>query len=74
MKTSLYLALIALSTTISISAHAIPPFPPSSSVKEPLVIICSNLNSFNQEDLVELGNLQIISFDEITSEICTTIK
>lgn len=74
MKTSLYIALIALTTTVSISAHAIPPIPPSFASNEPLVITCRDLNSYDEEELAELDNLEIISFDELTREICTTEK
>lgn len=74
MKASLYIALIALTTTLSISAHAIPPIPPSTAANEPVVITCRDLNSYDEEDLVELDNLKIISFDELTREICTTKK
>ena len=72
MKASLYIALIALTTTLSISAHAIPPIPPSTAANEPVVITCRDLNSYDEEDLVELD--KIISFDELTREICTTKK
>jgi hypothetical protein len=74
MKASLYIALIALTTTVSISAHAIPPIPPSSAAKAPVVITCRDLNSYDEEDLAELDNLEIVSFDELTREICTTEK
>lgn len=74
MKTSLYMALIALSTTVSISAHAIPPVPPSPATKAPVVITCRDLNSYDEEDLAALDNLEIVSFDELTREICTTEK
>ena len=74
MKASLYVALIALTTTVSISAHAIPPVPPSSTAKAPVVITCRDLNSYDEEDLAELDNLEIVSFDKLTREICTTEK
>jgi hypothetical protein len=68
------MALIALSTTLSISAHAIPPVPPSPAAKAPVVITCRDLNSYDEEDLAELDNLEIVSFDELTREICRTEK
>lgn len=74
MKASLYMALMALTTTISISAHAIPPVPPSPASKAPVVITCRDLNSLDEEDIAELDNLEIISFDELTRELCTTEK
>ena len=76
MKASLYIALIALTTTLSISAHAIPPVPPSPSINEPKVISCRDFNSFSEEELNELESdtSVIVSFDEATREICTTIN
>lgn len=74
MKASLYIALIALTTSLSFRAEAIPPIPPSSTIQEPKMIICSDLNSFDEEDIAELDNLEIVSFDELTAEICTTQK
>lgn len=74
MKASLYIALMALMTTVSISAHAIPPVPPSTTSKEPVVITCRDINSLDEDEIAELDNLEIISFDELTRELCTTEK
>ena len=71
MKTSLFIVLIAVTATLSITAHAIPPSPPSLLPQAPKVIICSNLKSLNFEDLFSLN---IISYNIFTNEICTTEK
>ena len=71
MKTSLLNALIAVTVIFSMSAHAIPPSPPSVLPEAPKVIVCTNLKSLNLEDLI---TLKIISYNIFTNEICTTEK
>ena len=70
MKASLYIALFAL--TASISAHAIPPIPPSPVMNEPMVIRCADFNSLDSEELAELEEDRslIISLDQDSREIC----
>lgn len=70
MKTSLYIALLALTT--SISAHAIPPIPPSPIMSEAAIVRCADYNSLDSEELAELeANTDlIISLDQDTREIC----
>ncbi len=74
MKTSLLLAMILISATFSVSAHAKPPSPPATIAQEIRVIICTYLNSNKLEDLSEIDNSSIVSFDEMTYELCTTVK
>ena len=74
MKASLLITLIALTATLSMSAHAIPPSPPTFLPLESSVIVCNNLKSFNFVDLIELPNLKIISYDIFTNTICKTGK
>lgn len=70
MKASLYIALFAL--TASISAYAIPPIPPSPVINEPVVVRCADYNSLDSEELAELENdtSLIISLDQDTRELC----
>jgi hypothetical protein len=70
MKASLYIALLAL--TSSISAYAIPPIPPSPIISGPVVIRCADYNSLDSDELAELedNNGLIISSDQDTLEIC----
>lgn len=70
MKASLYIALLAL--TASISAHAIPPIPPSPLYSEPVIVRCADFNSLDSEELAELEDNRdlIISLDQETREIC----
>lgn len=74
MKTSLFMALIAIVATFSMGAHAKPPSPPAAIPSVIKVIVCSTLTSIELEDLVELDHLEIISFDEMTNEVCTAAK
>lgn len=73
MKASLYIALFAL--TASISAYAIPPIPPSPAIKGPAVIRCADFNSLDSEELAELeeDTSLIISLDQETRELCYKI-
>lgn len=70
MKTSLYVALFAL--TASISAFAIPPIPPSPVMSEPTVVRCVDFNSLDSEELAELeaDTSLIVSLDQETRELC----
>lgn len=70
MKVSMYIALLAL--TSSISAFAIPPIPPSTVSAEPVVVRCTDFNSLDSEELAALEDNRelIISLDQETREIC----
>jgi hypothetical protein len=70
MKASLYIALMAL--TASISAYAIPPIPPSPALNGPVVIRCADYNSLDSDELAELEDINglIVSFDQETREVC----
>lgn len=72
MKASLYMALIALTTTLSIGAHAIPPIPPSPVLNEPVIVRCADFNSLDSDELATLEDNRdlIISLDQDTREIC----
>lgn len=69
MKASLF--IIALSV-LSISAHAIPPVPPSPTKIEPSVVRCVDFNSLTSDELADLEDHtdKIISLDEESREIC----
>ena len=74
MKTSLFITLIALTTTLSTSLHARPPSPPTFVSTGSSEIVCNDLRSINIEDLMNLPNIRIVSYNIFTNTICTTGK
>lgn len=73
MKTSLYLALVILSSSISLGVHAIPPALPAPIVKmEQETVTCKDLNALTVEEIAQLNedSERIVSVDLDIREIC----
>lgn len=72
MKASMLIALIALTSVLSTSAQARPPFPPTSVNSEPVVIVCKDLNALTEDEIEFLNEdvERIISVDHELREVC----
>jgi hypothetical protein len=75
MKAALYIALIAMTTVLSVSVQAIPPAPPTPiEIDGPALIICKDANTLTENEIKDLNNdsEKVVSFDQELKEICFT--
>ena len=72
MKNTLYIALVAISTFLSLSVYAIPPSPPTPIKEAPSIIVCKDANALTEKEIADLNenSEKIISFDQEMREIC----
>lgn len=71
MKAKLLITAMALASIMT-SAQARPPFPPSPASKEPVIIICKDMNALTEAEIEELNNdvEKIVSADQDLREVC----